>query len=139
VKCPKIMAFEEQYLKTTKQSFEVGDTIKVHTKIIEGNKERIQAFSGIVIAKKGGGLSETFTVYRSAYGTSMERVFLLNSPRVEKIEVEKKGRVRRAKLYYLQGKSGKKAKVKEKIFKSTKNKAKEVAPEPKTEEENPST
>jgi len=118
VTCKKIMDFEEQFLKKEKPFFNVGDTVKVYTKIIEGNKERVQLYSGLVIAKKGSGLSETFTVYRSAYGTAMERVFLLNSPRVTKVVVEKQGKVRRAKLNFIKGTSGKKAKVKENLYKA---------------------
>ena len=111
-----IESFESSYLKKELPDFKIGDTVKVHTKIKEGQKERIQIFMGIVIAKKGSKLSETFTVYRNAYGCSMERVYLIHSPNVHKIEILKRGKVRRAKLYYLKGKSGKKAKVQEKIF-----------------------
>jgi large subunit ribosomal protein L19 len=95
-------------------SFEIGDTVNVHTKIVEGNTERIQIFKGIVIAKKGSGVQETFTVRRVAFGNGMERIFPLNSPRVTKIEVERKGKVRRSKLYYLRDRIGKAARVKEK-------------------------
>ncbi|MBN2479355.1 MAG: 50S ribosomal protein L19 [Parachlamydiales bacterium] len=109
--------FEQTFLKKDVPDFNVGDTVRVHTKVIEGEKERIQVFLGIVIAKKGKGLSKTFTVYRSAYGCSMERVFLVHSPKVTKIEIERKGKVKRSKLYHIRGKSGKKSKVKEKIFK----------------------
>ncbi len=93
--------------------FEIGDTIKVHTKIVEGETERIQAFSGVVIARKHSGISETITVRRVSFGHGVEKVFPLHSPRIAKIEVERKGRVRRAKLYYLRAKIGKSAKVKE--------------------------
>lgn len=93
--------------------FNIGDTVRVNTRIVEGEKERIQAFTGTVIAKKGSGLSETFTLYRNAYGSSMDRVFLLHSPRIAGIEVVRPGKVRRAKLYYLRGLSGKAAKVRE--------------------------
>lgn len=110
-----IEEIESSQLKTDIPDFCVGDTVKVHIRIIEGEKERIQVFTGTVIARKGSGLSETFSLYRVAYGTSMERVFILHSPRVAKIEVTRKGKVRRAKLYYLRGTSGKAAKVKEKI------------------------
>lgn len=95
-------------------SFAIGDTVKVHSKIIEGNTERVQVFKGIVIAKKGSGIQETFTVRRVAFGNGMERVFPVNSPRIAKIEVERKGKVRRAKLYYLRDRIGKAARVKEK-------------------------
>ena len=110
-----IEEIESSQLKTDIPDFRVGDTVKVHIRIIEGEKERIQVFTGTVIARKGSGLSETFSVYRVAYGKSMERVFTLHSPRIAKIEVTRKGKVRKAKLYYLRGVSGKKAKVKEKI------------------------
>lgn len=93
--------------------FRIGDTVRVHTKIVEGENERIQVFSGIVIARKGSGIKETFTVRRLAYGQGMERVFPLHSPRIEKIEVQKRGKVRRAKLYYLREKVGKSARIKE--------------------------
>ncbi|MCF6176748.1 MAG: 50S ribosomal protein L19 [Victivallaceae bacterium] len=93
--------------------FAVGDGIKVHVKIVEGTTERIQVFSGTVIARNGGGINESFTVRRVSYGQGVERVFPLNSPLVAKIEVERKGKVRRSKLYYLRDKIGKSAKVKE--------------------------
>ncbi|MCB1080226.1 MAG: 50S ribosomal protein L19 [Chlamydiia bacterium] len=108
---------ESKQLKTDIPAFKVGDTIKVHIRIIEGDKERTQIFTGTVIARKGSGLSETFSMYRVAYGAGMERVFSLNSPRIAKIEVVRQGKVRRAKLYYLRGSSGKASKVKEKIGK----------------------
>lgn len=101
--------------KTNPTPFRVGDTVDVHMRIIEGDKERIQIYSGIVLSKKGSGISETFTVYRNAYGSSMEKVFLIHSPKVAKIVVKKQGKVRRAKLYYLRGVSGKKARVGELI------------------------
>ena len=104
---------EQTYLKKEVSSFQIGDTVRVNTRIIEGDKERIQAFTGTVIAKKGCGLSETFTLYRNAYGSNMDRVFLLHSPRIASIEVVKSGKVRRAKLYYLRGKSGKSTKIEE--------------------------
>jgi large subunit ribosomal protein L19 len=102
--------------KTKKRAaFKVGDTVKISSKIIEGEKERVQAFTGVVIAKKGVGNSETFTVYRSAYGSCMERVFLLNSPRISEIEVVRVGDVSKSKLYHIRGETGRKAKIKEKI------------------------
>jgi large subunit ribosomal protein L19 len=107
-----IEKLESQQLKKDLPAFRVGDTVRVHVRIIEGDKERIQAFMGTVIARKGTGLSETFSVHRVAYGEGMERVFLLHSPRIAKIEVVKEGDVRRSKLYYLRGTSGKAAKVK---------------------------
>ena len=87
--------------------FNVGDSVKVHTKVVEGDKERIQIFSGVVIGKRGGGLNETFTVRRISYGEGVERIFPLHSPRVDKIEVEREGQVRRAKLTYLRKRIGK--------------------------------
>lgn len=117
-------AIEAGQLKRDIPRFNVGDTIKVHIRIIEGEKERTQVFTGTVIARKGSGLSETFSVYRIAYGTRMERVFSLHSPRISKIEVVRCGKVRRAKLYYLRGTAGKAAKVKEKI----RSKKQKVAP-----------
>lgn len=112
-KVPAIQELEKEYIKKDVPSFDIGDTICVNTRIIEGEKERVQAFTGTVVAKKGYGVSETFTVYRTAYGSSMDRVFLLHSPMISSIEVIKKGKVRRAKLYYLRGRAGKAAKVKE--------------------------
>lgn len=113
IQCKEIQELEAEHLKASVPEFRVGDTINVYTKIIEGEKERIQMFSGTVIARKGSGLSETFSLYRVSYGAGMERVFMLHSPRIAKIEIAKRGRVRRAKLYYLRGASGKAAKVKE--------------------------
>jgi large subunit ribosomal protein L19 len=96
----------EQFRKDNAQ-FGVGDSVKVHTKVVEGDKERIQIFSGVVIGKRGAGLNETFTVRRISYGEGVERVFPLHSPRVDKIEVERHGSVRRAKLTYLRKRLGK--------------------------------
>src|SRR5215472_1401475 len=87
--------------------FNVGDSVRVHTKVVEGDKERIQIFAGVVIGKRGGGLNETFTVRRISYGEGVERIFPLHSPRVDKIEVERQGDVRRAKLTYLRKRVGK--------------------------------
>jgi large subunit ribosomal protein L19 len=108
-----IKQYHEKNQKKKVQKFNVGDNIRVHLRIIEGEKERVQIFNGTVIAKKGSGISETFSVYRHAYGSSMERVFLANSPRISKIEVMRSGKVRRAKLYYIRGASGKAAKIQE--------------------------
>ncbi len=113
---PIIEEVESSYLKKQVPVFKVGDTVCVQTRIIEGDKERLQAFTGTVVAKKGQGLSETFTIYRNAYGSNMDRVFMLHSPRIADIEVVRPGKVRRAKLYYLRGKSGKGAKVKEQFY-----------------------
>lgn len=110
---PLIEELEKSYLKKDVPHFNVGDTVCVQTRIIEGEKERMQAFTGTVIAKKGTGLSETFSLYRHAYGSNMERVFLLHSPRISQIEIVRSGKVRRAKLYYMRGKSGKAMKVRE--------------------------
>jgi len=96
----------EQYRKDA-AIFAVGDSVKVHTKVVEGDKERIQIFSGVVIGRRGHGLNETFTVRRISYGEGVERIFPLNSPRVDKVEVERHGAVRRAKLTYLRGRLGK--------------------------------
>lgn len=111
--CQIIQQLEAGLLKSSVPEFRVGDTVSVHIRIIEGEKERLQVFTGTVIARKGSGLSETFSIYRVSYGSGMERVFLLHSPRVAKIEVVKIGKVRKGKLYYLRGVSGKAAKVKE--------------------------
>jgi len=108
-----IKAFTNEQLKTEVPQFNVGDTVRVHNKIVEGTRERIQLFEGTVIAKKNGGISETFTVRRISYGVGVEKTFPLHSPRVEKVEVIRAGKVRRAKLYYLRDRVGKAAKVKE--------------------------
>ncbi|MGB9839091.1 50S ribosomal protein L19 [Thermovenabulum sp.] len=108
-----VRAIEQEQMKTDIPEFRPGDTVKVYTKVIEGNRERIQVFEGVVIARKGGGLRETFTVRKISYGVGVERVFPLHSPRIEKIEVVRKGKVRRAKLYYLRKLKGKAAKIKE--------------------------
>ena len=102
-------------LKSEVPAIEIGDTVKVHVKIREGDKERIQVFEGTVIARKGSGVSETFTVRRVSYGVGVERVFPLHSPNVAKVELVRHGRVRRSKLYYLRDRVGKAAKVKESI------------------------
>lgn len=110
-----IEAIEKEQLKTNLPEFNVGDTVKVAVKVVEGSKERIQAFEGIVISKKHGGLRESFTVRRISSGVGVERTFPVHSPRIDRIEVVKKGDVRRAKLYYLRGRTGKAAKVKEQL------------------------
>jgi large subunit ribosomal protein L19 len=111
----KIQAFVNEQLKTEIPQFEIGDTIVVHNKIKEGSRERIQLFDGVVIAKKGGGIAETFTVRKIAYGIGVEKVFPLHSPNVVKVDVTRRGKVRRAKLYYVRERVGKQAKVKELI------------------------
>ena len=110
-----IQALERENLKPEVPEFNVGDTVKVYNRIVEGAKERIQIFEGVVIAKKNGGISETFTVRRVSYGVGTEKIFPLHSPNIEKVVVTRAGKVRRAKLYYLRGMVGKSAKVKEKI------------------------
>ncbi len=102
-------------IKAEAPALDIGDTVKVHVKIKEGERERIQVFEGTVIAKKHGGISETFTVRRVAHGCGVERVFPVHSPNIDKVELVRKGRVRRAKLYYLRDRVGKAAKVKEAI------------------------
>ena len=102
-------------IKEDAPEIEIGSTVRVHVKIREGSRERIQVFEGTVIAKRGSGVSETFTVRRLSYGVGVERVFPLHSPNVAKVELVRKGRVRRAKLYYLRDRVGKAAKVKEKL------------------------
>ncbi len=100
---------ENEQKKTDVPSFKVGDSVRVHTKVIEGDKERVQIFTGIVIGRKGTGVNENFTVRRISYGEGVERVFPIHSPRIAKIEVEKAGTARRAKLNYLRGRKGKQA------------------------------
>ena len=110
-----IKAIDAESMKTDLPVFNVGDTVKVGYKIIEGGKERIQNFEGIVIARKNGGIQETFTVRRVSYGVGVERTFPTNSPKIDHIDVVRHGRVRRAKLYYQRDRGGKAAKVKEKL------------------------
>ena len=98
---------ESEQFRKSPLEFNVGDSVRVHTKVVEGDKERIQVFAGIVIGRRGRGLNETFTVRRISYGEGVERVFPVNSPRVDKVEVERQGRVRRAKLTYLRKRIGK--------------------------------
>ena len=110
-----LQAFTEKYKKAEPPVVEVGDTVRVHLKVREGNRERIQVFEGTVIAKKHGGIGETITVRRVSYGVGVEKVFPLHAPTVNKIEVVRHGKVRRAKLYYLRGRVGKAAKLKESL------------------------
>lgn len=107
-----IHEIEKGYIKKH-VAFNVGDTVRVHVKVKEGDKERVQVFEGTVIAKNGGGISESFTVRKVSYGVGVERVFVLSSPLIKKIEVKRKGEVKRAKLYYLRGRLGKAQVVKE--------------------------
>ena len=111
----KIEAFVSEQIKNEVPKFNVGDTVKVYNKIKEGTRERIQIFEGTVISKRGGGISETFTVRRVAYGVGVEKTFPLHSPNVENVQVVRYGKVRRAKLNYLRDRVGKSAKVKEQI------------------------
>lgn len=109
-----IKKLEQEQMKEEMPEFRVGDTVKVHYRVKEGSRERIQIFEGTVIKRQGGGLNETFTVRRLSYGVGVERTFLVHSPRVEKIEPTRRGKARRAKLFYLRNRVGKRAKVKEK-------------------------
>jgi len=104
-----IDAIEKEQHKSDMIAFSVGDSVRVHTRVVEGDKERVQIFAGIVIGRKGRGLNETFTVRRISYGEGVERVFPLHSPRIAKVEVEQQGRVRRARLNYLRTRKGKEA------------------------------
>lgn len=113
----KLEIFANEQLKETVPSFNVGDTVRVHNKIKEGARERIQMFEGTVIGRHGGGISETFTVRRVAYGVGVEKTFPLHSPNVAAVDVIRRGKVRRAKLYYLRDRVGKSSKVKELIEK----------------------
>ena len=108
-----IQALEQEQLRTDIPEFISGDTVRVHVKVVEGSRERIQVFEGVVIARQSGGVRETFTVRRISYGVGVERTFPVHSPRLEKIEVVRKGIVRRAKLYYLRNLTGKAARIKE--------------------------
>lgn len=107
-----IRSIESAQLRTDIPSFRVGDTVRVFVKVVEGTRERLQAFEGVVIARRNGSVRETFTVRRTSYGVGVERTFPLHSPRLDHIEVVRQGKVRRAKLYYLRNLSGKAAKVK---------------------------
>lgn len=111
-----IKAIEAEQMKSNLPQFAIGDTVRVHVKIKEGTRERIQVFEGTVIKKQNGGLRETFTVRRISYGVGVEKTFPLHSPVIENIEVTRKGKARRAKLYYLRERVGKAAKVKEKVL-----------------------
>ena len=104
-----IRSIENAQLRTDIPKFNIGDTVKVQVKVVEGNRERLQAFEGVVIARRNGSCRETFTVRRTSYGVGVERTFPLHSPRVDSITVTRKGKVRRAKLYYLRQRSGKAA------------------------------
>jgi len=117
-----IKSIEHEQLKNKIPELHIGDTIKVHQRIKEGNRERIQVFEGIIIKKQGGGLNATFTVRRVAYGVGVEKTFLVHSPMVEKVEVVRVGKARRAKLYYLRDRVGKSAKTRENLGARIENK-----------------
>lgn len=108
-----IEALEQEQLRSDIPEFRAGDTVKVYAKIVEGNRERIQVFEGVVISRSGSGVRENFTVRRVSYGVGVERTFPVHSPRIEKIEVARRGIVRRAKLYYLRNLTGKAARIRE--------------------------
>jgi len=108
-----IQSITEEQLRKDVPAFRPGDTLKVYVKVVEGSRERIQLFEGVVIKRRGGGISETFTVRKISYGVGVERTFPIHSPRIEKIEVARRGKVRRAKLYYLRDLRGKAARIKE--------------------------
>lgn len=108
-----IEALEQEQLRSDIPEFRAGDTVKVHAKIVEGNRERIQVFEGVVISRSGSGVRENFTVRRISYGVGVERTFPVHSPRIDKIEVARRGIVRRAKLYYLRNLTGKAARIRE--------------------------
>jgi len=109
----KLQAVEKEYLRDGVPEFRPGDTVKVHVRVVEGDKERIQVFQGVVIARRGGGTRETFTVRKVSGGVGVERIFPLHSPIVDRIELVRQGKVRRAKLYYLRGRRGKAARIEE--------------------------
>lgn len=110
-----IKALEQEQLKTNLPSLEIGSFVKVHVKVKEGNRERLQVFEGTIIAKRGEGINESFTVRRISYGVGVERVFPVHSPKIDHVDIVRKGKIRRAKLYYLRDRVGKAAKVKEKL------------------------
>ena len=110
-----VKALSSQYMKEELPEMRVGDTVRVHVRIKEGSRERIQIFEGTIIARKGGGIGETITVRRISYGVGCEKVFPVHSPNVAMVETVRKGKVRRAKLYYLRGRMGKAAKIKEQV------------------------
>ena len=133
-----IKSIEHEQLKNKIPELKVGNTVKVHVRIKEGNKERIQVFEGIIIKVQGGGLNQTFTVRKNSYGVGVEKTFLVHSPLVEKVELVRVGKARRAKLYYLRDRVGKAAKTKEKVGARIENREivikEELAEEPVSEE-----
>lgn len=126
----RLQRLEQTFPTNPVPVFEIGDTVRVHVKVIEGEKERVQVFEGVVIARKGKRISETFTVRKISYGVGVERIFPVNSPNIAKIDVIRKGKVRRAKLYYLRDKKGKQAKVAERDYFRAANKPKASKNEP---------
>ncbi len=126
----RLQLFEQTFPVNSVPDFTIGDTVRVHVKVIEGEKERVQIFEGVVLARKGKKISETFTVRKISYGVGVERVFPVHSPSLAKIDVVRKGKVRRAKLYYLQGKKGKQAKVPEREFTRTARTSKALRAKP---------
>lgn len=108
-----IDAIEREQMRKNLPVFGPGDTVRVHVKVVEGGRERVQAFEGVVLGKRGGGIRETFTVRKVSQGVGVERTFPLHSPKIEKVELVREGKVRRAKLYYLRGRTGKAARIKE--------------------------
>ncbi|WP_350344921.1 50S ribosomal protein L19 [Proteinivorax tanatarense] len=110
-----IRELEKEQMKNDIPNFKAGDTVRVHVKVVEGDRERIQVFEGVVIKRQGGSARETFTVRRVSYGVGMERTFPVHSPRIDKIEVKRRGKVRRAKLYYLRNLTGKAARIKDAV------------------------
>lgn len=110
---PLIKEITQEQLRTDLPEFRAGDTVRVHVKVVEGTRERIQVFEGVVIKRRGGGISETFTVRKISYGVGVERTFPLHTPKIAKVEVLRRGKVRRAKLYYLRALRGKAARIKE--------------------------
>ena len=137
----RLQRFEQTFPVNSVPDFAIGDTVRVHVKVIEGEKERVQIFEGVVLARKGKKISETFTVRKISYGVGVERVFPVHSPSLAKIDVVRRGKVRRAKLYYLQDKKGKHAKVAEREFSRTTRPSKalraEPVPETRTTSNNP--
>ena len=118
-----IRAIEAEQEREGRDQFRIGDTVKVHFTIVEGKNERVQVYEGLVIARKNGGLRQTFTVRKLSYGVGVERIFPVHSPRIQKIEVTRRGRIRRSKLYYIRDRVGKRAKVAERIQRKQDRKA----------------
>ncbi len=125
---------EQPFLRTDLPEFRPGDTVKVHVRVVEGNRERVQVFQGVVIRRSGGGIRETFTVRKISFGVGVERTFPLHSPSIAKLELVQRGRVRRAKLYYLRDLRGKKARIKERRIDDAKLAAMEAAAEQRAAE-----